>query len=62
MAHKMTDEEIIKLKKQSDEILSFIKDAFCVDGKVEHDLKKRTFTSTIKCTDKKRGIFYIGMK
>jgi hypothetical protein len=41
--------------------LDFIKEAFCVDGKVELSFEPRVFSCTIKCTDKKRGLFFIGM-
>lgn len=42
-------------------VLTFVKEAFCVSGEVKLVEKEMTFTHVLKCTDDKRGVFYIGI-
>jgi len=45
-------------KKQ--EVIQFVKEAFCIDGDVEMVFKEIKFDTYIRCTDSKRGTILIG--
>jgi hypothetical protein len=50
------------LKKREEEIKSFYRAAFCIDGDVEVIYNSAGFeiTGIVKLTDSERGTFYIG--
>ena len=54
----MADSRVVN-KEREEEILKFIKEAFCVDGTVKLVHKKMTFTAYIECVDSKRGTFNV---
>ena len=53
----------LTIKEKETEIIQFVKNAFCINGAVELvTCTHIEFDSYIKCTDKKRGIFYVAWK
>ncbi len=46
--------------KQLIDMINYVKDSFVIDGKVEYIVDPPMIPANFKCTDKKRGVFYVG--